>query len=398
MENLLQTSNTSSSSTPSQATTTTTTAAAAVASSQSKNPASSILRRPERSTGYWILLFINYFALFAGSISSTLLSRFYFIHGGKSRWVSTWVQCAGFPLLFLPIYLSSFLLSTRQPRPFSHFTPKLLVLSLCIGLLMGLNNFLISWGISYLSVSTSSLLLSCQLAFNLILSAILVKQKLTFSNVNCVVLLTLSSVLLAIGSSHDRPQGITKAQFFFGFVSILGAALLFALYLPVMELMYRKVSTYGMVMEMQVLMEVAATAFSTVGMVAAGGFGAMKKESLESFDLGPARYWVTVTFTIVSWQLCFMGTAGIVYLTTSLTGGICMTALLPMNVVGGVWAFGDEYGGQKAVSTALCMWGFLSYLFGEYKRKKRIEGGRRETKAMEMVGHANGRLDGNGEV
>ncbi|XP_058095387.1 probable purine permease 4 [Magnolia sinica] len=365
---------------------------------QSKDP-NSILSDRKPDSRYWILLSINYTALFLGSISSTLLSRFYFIHGGKSRWISTWVQSAGFPILVLPIYLSSLFLSTQQPKPFSHFTPKLLFLSIVIGFFMGLNNFLISWGISYLSVSTSSLLLSSQLAFNLLLSAVLVKQKLTFSNVNCVVLLTLSSVLLALGSSHDRPEGVAKAQFFFGFVSILGAALLFALYLPVMEMVYRKVSTYRMVMEMQVVMEVAATVFSTVGMLAAGGFDEMRKESLSGFDLGSVKYWLTVGFNVVSWQLCFMGTAGIVYLTTSLTGGICMTALLPMNVVGGVWAFGDEFGGGKAVSTVLCFWGFLSYLYGEY-RKKRKEGKReeRERKEMEMVGPANGRQDGHNGV
>ncbi|XP_010260818.1 PREDICTED: probable purine permease 4 [Nelumbo nucifera] len=319
---------------------------------------------------YWLLLLINYFSLFAGSISSSLLSRYYFIHGGSSRWVSTWVQSAGFPLLLLLIYLPR-LFNCTYRRPFSLFTPKLLLLSVLIGLAMGLNNFLFSWGISYLSVSTSSLLLSSQLAFNLLLSVILVKQKLSFTNVNCVFLLTLSSILLALGSSHDRPEGVTKTHYFLGFFSILGAGLLFALYLPVIEMVYRKIHSYEMVMEMQVVMEIAATVLATVGMVSNGGYEDMRNESRLRFDLGPVGYWLTVGFNVVSWQMCFMGTAGLVFLTTSLTGGICMTALLPMNVVGGVLVYGDSFGGSKAVSTVLCLWGFCSYVYGEYVKMKR---------------------------
>ncbi|XP_077229013.1 putative purine permease 4 [Tasmannia lanceolata] len=337
--------------------------------------------------GNWILLIINYAVLFIGSISSSLLSRFYFIHGGSSRWLSTWVQSSGFPLLLLTIYFSRFLLKTPHQTPFSRFSKKLFLQSIFVGLMMGVNNFLFSWGISYLSVSTASLLLSCQLAFNLILSVILVKQKLHFTNVNCVVLLTLSSVLLALGSSHDRPVGVTKTQFFLGFLSILGAASLFALTLPIMEMIYKKVSTYGMVMEMQVVMEITATIFSTVGMIADGAFKEMKKES-ERFDLGVGPYWLTVGFNVVTWQMCFMGTAGIVFLTTSLTGGICMTALLPMNVVGGVLAYGDHFGGDKAVSTVLCLWGFLSYLYGMYLKKKNVE--KMKEKEMEMLGNGIG--------
>jgi hypothetical protein len=55
-----------------------------------------------------------------------------------------------------------------------------------------------------------------------------------------------------------------------------------------------------------------------------------------------------------------------VFLTSSLTGGICMTALLSMNVLGGVLVYRDEFGGLKAVSTVLCMWGFCSYVYGMY--------------------------------
>ncbi|XP_010676487.2 probable purine permease 4 [Beta vulgaris subsp. vulgaris] len=319
---------------------------------------------------YKVLLALNYLSLFVGSLASSLLAKFYFIHKGSSRWVSTWVQCAGFPILVFPILLPYFLKFTQR-KPFTKFTKKILALSLVIGLLLGVNNLLFSWGTSYLPVSTSSLLLSSQLGFTLILSCLIVKQKITFNNLNCVILLTLSSVLLAFTSSHDRPKGITKAMYFVGYFCTIGAGLLFALYLPVMEKIYREVYCYEMVMEMQLVMEIAATALATVGMASDGGFREMRRESKILFDLGPRMYCLTVVATVVSWQLCFMGTAGMVFLTTSLTGGVCMTALLAMNVVGGVLVYGDHFGGAKAVSTVLCAWGFCSYVYGLYVNKKK---------------------------
>ncbi|KAJ1378094.1 Purine nucleobase transmembrane transport [Sesbania bispinosa] len=99
-----------------------------------------------------------------------------------------------------------------------------------------------------------------------------------------------------------------------------------------------------------------------------GGFSQMKEESQRIFDKGSTVYWVTVMANVVTWQFCFMGTAGMVFLTSSLTGGICMTALLSMNVLGGVVVFKDAFDGFKAVSTVLCVWGFCSYVYGMYNK------------------------------
>ncbi|KAK7329402.1 hypothetical protein VNO77_23569 [Canavalia gladiata] len=325
-------------------------------------------QKSSTSKRYMLLLVINYIFLFVGSLSSSLLSKFYFIHKGSSRWVSTWVQTAGFPLLVIPICVPYYLLKVTKRKPFTDFTPKMLIFSVSIGVMLGLNNLFYSWGNSYLPVSTSALLLSSQLVFNLILSAIIVKQKITFSNLNCVILLTLSSILLALDSSHERPKGLSQKNYFIGFFCTIGAGLLFALYLPVMERVYKKVYCYEMVMEMQVIMEIVAAALATIGMAWDGGFSEMKTESQVVFDKGSRVYWVTVMANVVTWQLCFMGTAGMVFLTSSLTGGICMTALLSMNVLGGVVVFRDPFGGVKAVSTALCMWGFFSYVYGIYNK------------------------------
>ncbi|XP_023739752.1 probable purine permease 4 [Lactuca sativa] len=325
---------------------------------------------------YKLLLAINYICLFVGSVASSLLLKFYFNHKGSSRWVSTWVQSVGFPLLLIPIYLPYYLHCflpkngqiLNRRKPFSSFDMKLLGLSFGIGLMLMISNLCFSWGNSYLPLSTSSLVLSSQLVFTLLLSVIIVKQKITFLNLNCVILLTLSCVLLALSSKADRPEGLTPTKYLVGFFSTVCAGLLFALYLPLMEKIYSKVDCYAMVMEMQFVMEATATAVATLVMALAGGFKEMRHESVAVFDLGPTKYWVTVGFNVVTWQLSFMGVAGMVFLTTSLTGGICMTALMAMNVIGGVVVYGDDFKGQKVVSTMLCLWGFCSYVYGMYLR------------------------------
>ncbi|KAL8168021.1 hypothetical protein V2J09_009520 [Rumex salicifolius] len=347
-----------------------------MAEAEALTQAAATARTPEEKSSkrqYLTLLCSNYVCLAAGSVGSSLLAKFYFNHGGSSRWVSTWVQSAGFPLLFIPIYLP-YLSGYTNRKPFSQWTLQLTTASAAVGLLLGVNNLLFSWGTSYLPVSTSSLLLSTQLAFTLLLSALIVRQRVTFANLNCVVLLTLSSLLLALTSAHDRPHGLTRRHYFVGFFSTIAAGLLFALYLPVMEKIYRKVQSYGMVMEMQLIMEGAATLLATVGMAATGGFREMRREGEVDFDLGgPTGYALTVAANVVAWQFCFMGTAGMVFLTSSLTGGICMTALLTLNVLAGVVVYGDNFGGPKAVSTFLAAWAFSSYVYGMYVKTKKCK-------------------------
>ncbi|XP_057786930.1 probable purine permease 4 [Salvia miltiorrhiza] len=125
-----------------------------------------------------------------------------------------------------------------------------------------------------------------------------------------------------------------------------------------------------MVVEMQLLMGLSATAFATTGMAADGGFTDLEFESAAGFDRGAAAYWWTIWGAAVAWQMSFLGTAGMVFLTTSLTGGVCTTALLAVNVAGGVVVYSDEFGGVKAPPPSSAPPNFLVFN-GENRERER---------------------------
>ncbi|EEE69874.1 hypothetical protein OsJ_29689 [Oryza sativa Japonica Group] len=84
----------------------------------------------------------------------------------------------------------------------------------------------------------------------------------------------------------DRPAGVTNGKYWMGFFLIIGAAALYGLILPLVELAYKHVAargravTYALVMEMQLVMGFFATAFCTVGMV-------VNKDFQEYFLIAP---------------------------------------------------------------------------------------------------------------
>ncbi|XP_006826553.2 purine permease 1 [Amborella trichopoda] len=217
-----------------------------------------------------LLLLLTVLLLVVGATGAPLVSRLYFIHGGQRKWLTAWIQTAAFPILLIPLFLSKISSTSQSQRRQSHVTFPLALQSAGIGLLIGIDDYMYAFGLSYLPISTSTLLVSTQLGFTAFFAFLIVGQRFTAHTINAVVLLSLGSVLLGLRASGDRPEGVTGAQYGLGFVLTLGAAALIGLVFPLIELVYvksKQIVTFGLVMEMLFVMSVVATGFCTIGMV-----------------------------------------------------------------------------------------------------------------------------------
>ncbi|XP_020596291.1 purine permease 1-like, partial [Phalaenopsis equestris] len=217
----------------------------------------------------FILLFLNIVLILIGGSGGPLILRFYFLHGGKRKWFNAFLQTAGFPFLLVPIFFSFFCRHSRTNRRRFLLTPTLLLHCTIIGLITGIADYLYSYGLSSLPVSTASLLISLQLGFTAVFAFFIVKHKFNSFTVNSVVLLTLGAVVLAVHANGDRPDGESEAKYYLGFIMKLVASVIYALVLPLVELMYMRAAqevTYALIMEMQFVIGLSATVFCAIGM------------------------------------------------------------------------------------------------------------------------------------
>ncbi|OVA07167.1 Drug/metabolite transporter [Macleaya cordata] len=319
----------------------------------------------------WGLLLLNCTCSAVGTIGGPLLLRLYFLHGGSRKWLSSWLQTAGFPILLIPLLVLYFRDRSLGVKFFA--SPKLLLSSAVIGVLLGLDNFMYSYGLSFLPVSTSSLLISTQLIFTALFAFIMVRQKFTPYSINSVVLMTLGSILLGLRKSGDRPPGVSTSQYLLGFILSIGAAALGGFVLPCTEVAYAKASkamTYSLVLQYQFCMTFFATVFCTVGMLVNKDFSAMQREASE-YELGATKYYLVLVSSAVVWQLMFVGTLGIIFCTSSLFAGVITATLLPLTEIAAVIVFHEKFTGEKGMALALGIWGFISYFYGSYRENKK---------------------------
>ncbi|KAI5654944.1 hypothetical protein M9H77_32131 [Catharanthus roseus] len=236
-----------------------------------------------------------------------------------------------------------------------------------------------------LPVSTAALIVSSQLIFTAFFALILVWQKFTPYTVNTVVLLTIGAVVLALCGSSDKPQGESGKTYTLGFVMTFVAAVLSGLLFPAIELLYikgRQAVTCTLVLEIQMVISFAATLFSTVGMFVVNDFKAIANEARE-FQLGEAKYYVVLISGAIVWQVNTLGAVGIIFCASSLVTGIISSVLLPIQQVLAVVIFHDKFQAEKGLSLVLCLWGFVSHLYGEYKAAKKKKSD--EVKESEMT-------------
>ncbi|KAK7268319.1 hypothetical protein RIF29_21016 [Crotalaria pallida] len=329
-----------------------------------------------------LLLIINTIILGIGLCGGPLILRLYFLHGGNRVWLSSFLQTAAFPVLFLPLIISyiirrrSFSASPNgtKPKPFNMKLPLFLASSL-VGLFLGLDDYLYSYGVARLPVSTSSLLVATQLAFTAIFAFFMVKQKFTAYTVNAVFLLCLGSGVLAMHASGDRPAGESNKQYVMGFVMTSLAAILYGFILPLLELVYKKCKqdvTFSLVLEIQLVMCLVATLFCLVGMIINNDFKVIPREA-RNFDLGETTYYVVLVAGALMWQLGFIGSLGVIYCASSLLSGILTAMCVPITEVLAVLIYKEKFKAEKGVSLVLALWGFISYFYGEFKQVKKIQ-------------------------
>ncbi|KAK6245724.1 hypothetical protein QUC31_000499, partial [Theobroma cacao] len=322
------------------------------------------------------LLVINGIVLAIGKCGGPLLMRAYFIHGGKRFWFSSWLTTGGWPIILFPIACAY--MYRRRTEPTSKnklflMRPPLFVASAVIGILTGVDDYLYSYGVALLPVSTCSIVIASQLAFTAAFAFILVKQKFTSYSVNAVFLLTVGAGVLALRASSDRPDTESNRKYALGFIMTLAAAALYGFVLPLVELMYKKTKqemSYALVMEIEMVNCLFATGFCTVGMLVNNDFKVIPREARE-FDLGETKYYVVAIWSAIMWQFFFLGATGVIFCASSLVSGIIIAVVLPVIEILAVIFYKENFQAEKGVALALSVWGFISYFYGEMKQSKK---------------------------
>ncbi|CAL5063957.1 unnamed protein product [Urochloa decumbens] len=337
-----------------------------------------------------LLVALNCVLLGIGVTGAQLLTRLYYSKGGHRQWLSSWLQSGAWPLLLIPLAASY---ATRRARARAHggaaapvllTPPRILLAAVGLGLISGVDNFLYAWGLEFLPVSTSAILISTQLVFTVFFAFLIVRQRLTPATVNAVVLLTVGAIVLGLHASSDRPPGVTRGKYWLGFALTLGAALLYGVFMPLVELAYKcaaagggRALTYAVVMEVQLVIGFVATVFCTVGMIVNKDFQAIPREA-KQFELGEARYYVVIVWAAVLWQFFFLGTVGVIFCVHTLLAGILIAVFIPITEVAAVIFLHEKFSSEKGVALVLSLWGLASYSYSEWseartRAKKKVE-------------------------
>ncbi|KAL5064185.1 hypothetical protein RYX36_025922 [Vicia faba] len=327
-----------------------------------------------RDYKWWFRVSLYIVFLLVGQSAATLLGRLYYDKGGNSKWMATFVQSAGFPIL-LPLYFNFAHINHSSEKTKPKFS-TLVSLYIFFGLLLAGDNLMYSYGLLYLSLSTYSLLCATQLAFNAVFSFFLNSQKFTAFIFNSVVLLTISAALLALNSDSDNDStNLPRDKQVLGFIFTLGASAAFSLYLSLVQLSFDKViksETFSAILNMQIYPSLVATCACVVGLFASGEWKSLHKEMRE-YEKGKVSYIMTLFWTAVAWQVSSIGMIGLVLDVSSLFSNVIGTIVLPLAPILAVIFFHDKVNGVKFIALVLAIWGFLSYIYQHYLDDKKAK-------------------------
>ncbi|KAM1138636.1 hypothetical protein COP1_036542 [Malus domestica] len=338
-----------------------------------------------RGVNWWIRIAIYSFLVIAGQSVATFLGKQYYDKGAKSNWLATVVQLCGFPIM-LPYYFIPASRNNPTPKgsPIPSKPPSTKVVAsvyVSLGFLIALDCYLYSVGLSYLPVSTYSLICASQLAFNALFSFFLNAQKFTAYIVNSLVLLTISSTLLAFqgedDSGGDDPSGGSKVKYAIGFLCTVGASAGYGLTLSLTQLAFKRAikrETFRALMDMIVYQNMVATCFTVVGLFASGEWKHLKGE-MEGYKLGKVSYVMNLTWTAITWQVFSVGAVGLILEASSLFSNSISALGLPAVPVLAVIFFHEKMNGIKGIAMVLGIWGFVSYAYHHYidDRKSKTE-------------------------
>ncbi|XVF40190.1 hypothetical protein PTKIN_Ptkin01aG0091700 [Pterospermum kingtungense] len=301
---------------------------------------------------WWLRIFVYTIFVLCGQSIATILGRLYFEKGGNNKWVATLAQIGGFPVI-LPFYT---IFLCKNPNANSGST-------------IDTN--------PYLPVSTVTIIIASQLAFNAFFSYFMNSQKFTPYIINSLVLLTVSSVLLVANNHSEKPDGVSKSEYAAGFICTICGAEVYGFLLSSQQLAFRKVlkrSTLKVVLDVIFYQSMVASSTIIVGLFASGDWKGLKKE-MEEYALGKTSYVMTLLWTAITWQVFTMGTVGLTFEVSSLYSNAIGTVGLPIVPVVAVFVFHDKMDGIKGISMALAIWGFISYAYQNYleHKKSKIE-------------------------
>lgn len=340
-----------------------------------------------REYKWWFRVSLYIIFLLAGQSSALLLERLYYDKGGNSKWMVAFVQSAGFPLLLpLMIYSSNAKFTNNMliiNDDSSKTKPKvstLVSLYLVFGLILAGDNFMYSYGILYLPLSTFCLLCATELAFNALFAFFLNSQKFTPLIFNSIVLLTISASLLAINSDSDDESLMVNLPapgetIVLGFFFTLGACSIFSLYLCLVQLCFERViksETFSAVLDMQFYPCIIATCACVVGLFASGEWKTLD-EDMKGYENGKVSYVMTLLWIAVTWQICYIGMLGLVFDVSSLFSNVIGTLVTSIVPILAVVFFRDNINGVKFIALVLAVWGFLSYIYQHYLNDKKAK-------------------------
>ncbi|CDY08899.1 BnaC08g11290D [Brassica napus] len=324
----------------------------------------------------WLRVIIYTFFVISGQSVATILGRLYYDNGGNSKWLATVVQLVGFPVL-LPYYLFSIKTHTTthgdDGKAASHRNRVLVYLAL--GVLVGGDCYLYSIGLLYLPVSTFSLICASQLAFNAFFSYFLNSQKLTPIILNSLLLLTISSNLLAFNNEESNFKKVTRGQYVTSFICTIGASAGFGLVLSLQQVAFRKVlkrQTFSEVMDLIIYVSLVASCVSLVGLFSSGEWKTLSSE-MDRYKLGKVSYVMNLVWTAVIWQVFNIGGTGLIFELSSLFSNAISALGLPVVPVLAVIIFHDKMNGLKVISMILAFWGFMSYVYQHYLDDKNLK-------------------------